>query len=46
MCGPRMRDLIQRCWAPLPDQRPTFTEVLQALHEILALGVSGDAHFG
>jgi hypothetical protein len=40
-----MRQLIETCWAPSPDNRPTFTEVLQVLHEILSQGVSGDAHF-
>eukprot|EP00887_Chlorella_sp_A99_P008292 scaffold12.g8292.t1 len=32
--GPGWRDLVQECWAQLPEQRPSFAVVVERLREI------------
>lgn len=34
--------LIRRCWAPIPEQRPAFPEIVRCLQEMLPEGVERD----
>jgi serine/threonine protein kinase len=36
-CSPGIKDIIQRCWADEPADRPTFTECVADLHAISGL---------
>jgi len=31
-CSPEIASFLQECWAPLPEQRPAFSEVRRLLH--------------
>jgi hypothetical protein len=33
-CHPQLTNLIERCWAPSPGDRPSFTEILNILYSI------------
>jgi hypothetical protein len=33
-CLPELRDLIEKCWAPIPADRPSFNEILKILYSI------------
>ena len=39
--GP-VRDLLSRCWAQDPEQRPSFPQVLRELRALQADGVLGE----
>ena len=34
-CKPYLKRLIERCWAPKPDSRPTMAEVVEELEKII-----------
>lgn len=46
----RVRDdycgLMRQCWAPNPEQRPEFAEIVRGLQEILPEGVERDTAEG
>lgn len=48
-CYQGIRDLIESCWAPDPEDRPQFVDVVNTLEDLLAKlprsGTSPKQHF-